>query len=99
MNKLNIRLFTVIAVFLFLSACTTGRQYVLLGESTIPGSNAVSIVNVKIENANASGCKAISVGGYGLGNEGTLIGIPVLVDCPAGTDLLPDGTRSTSPSP
>ena len=98
MKKLNIRLITGVVVVLFLSGCT-GTQYVLLGESTIPGTQAVAEANIKIKNANASGCKAISVGGYGLGNEGTLIGIPVLVDCPAGTNLLPDGTLSTSPSP
>ena len=94
MLKLNFRLFTGIGVVLFLAGCTTGTQFVLLGESTIPGSQAVAEANIRISNANASGCKAISVGGYGLGEEVTLIGIPVLVDCPAGTKLLPDGTLS-----
>jgi hypothetical protein len=92
---LNIKLLTGIALILFLAGCGTGTQYVLLGESTIPGTQAVAEANIRIHNANASGCKAISVGGYGLGNKGgTLIGIPVLVDCPAGTNLLPDGTLS-----
>ena len=97
MNKLNIKLIIGIVLVMFLSGCSTGKQYVLLGESTIPGTQAVAEANIRIHNANASGCKAISVGGYGLGNEGTLIGIPVLVDCPAGTNLLPDGTLSPSP--
>ena len=97
MNKSYIRLIVGIIVVLFLSGCATGTQYVLLGESTIPGTQAVAEANIRIHNANASGCKAISVGGYGIGNEGTLIGIPVLVDCPAGTNLLPDGTLSPSP--
>lgn len=87
-----------LVVLSLLSGCaintSTGTQYVLLGESTIPGSQAVAEANIRISNANASGCKAISVGGYGLDGEGTLIGIPVLVDCPTGTNLLPDGTLS-----
>jgi len=86
------RLLIVTVTLLFLTSCATGRQFDLLGESTIPGSNAAGQVNVKISNANASGCKAVSVGGYGLAGEGTLIGIPVLVDCPAGTNLSPTGT-------
>ncbi len=94
MKKLKIRLIVSLTVVLFLSGCATGAQFVLLGESTIPGSQAVGEVNVLIANANASGCKAVSVGGYGLDGEGTLVGIPVLVDCPAGTKLLPNGTLS-----
>jgi len=80
-----------------LAACSgTGNQVILLGESTIPGSQAVGEANVAVRNANAAGCNAISVGGYGLDGEGTLIGIPVLVECPAGVRLLPNGTRDTS---
>lgn len=99
MNKLKLRLFAGIAVILLMSGCATGTQYVLLGESTIPGSQAVAEANIMISNANAAGCKAISVGGYGMGGEGTLIGIPVLVDCPAGIKLLPNGVRDTSVTP
>jgi hypothetical protein len=94
MEKAKIRIFMCITMALILSGCATGTQYVLLGESTIPGSQAVAEANIRVSNANASGCKAVSVGGYGLDGEGTLIGIPVLVDCPAGTKLLPDGTLS-----
>ena len=99
MNKLKIRLFTGIAVILFLSGCGTGTQYVLLGESPLPGERARATVNIRIANANDSGCKAISVGGYGLAPKDTVavVGIPVLVDCPAGTKLLPDGTLDLSP--
>ena len=95
MNKLKIRLCAGI-VAVFLTGCDTGSQFVLLGESTVPGSMAVAEVNIRISNANASGCKAISVGGYGLDPKetATVIGVPVLVDCPAGTNLLPDGTLS-----
>jgi hypothetical protein len=94
MEKAKIRIFMCITMALILSGCATGTQFVLLGESTIPGSQAVAEANIRVSNANASGCKAVSVGGYGLDGEGTLIGIPVLVDCPAGTKLLPDGTLS-----
>jgi|GEM_PF-2164276 len=83
-----------------LAACTgTGNQVVLLGEGTIPGTQAVGEANVAIRNANAAGCNAISVGGYGLDGEGTLIGIPVLVECPAGVRLLPNGARDPSSTP
>ncbi len=97
MNKLKIRLFTGVAfVFLFLSGCATGTQFVLLGESPLPGSKAVREVNIMISNANANGCKAVSVGGYGLAPEDlvAVVGIPVLVDCPKGIKLLPNGTLS-----
>ena len=80
-----------------LAACSgTGNQFVLLGESTIPGSQAVAEANIAIKNANNAGCNAISVGGYGLAGEGTLVGVPVLVECPAGVRLLPNGTPDTS---
>ena len=94
MNMVNSRTSLAIAGAILCSGCATGNQFVLLGESTVPGTQAVAEANIRIGNANASGCKAISVGGYGLGDEATLIGIPVLVDCPAGTNLLPDGTLS-----
>jgi uncharacterized protein YceK len=91
--------FLPIAVVLLLSGCGTGNQFILLGEGTIPGSQAVGEANVAVKNANAAGCNAISVGGYGLAGEGTLIGVPVLVECPAGVRLLPNGALDTSPAP
>lgn len=94
------KLFAMAASALALTACTgTGNQFILLGESTIPGSQAVGEANVAVRNANAAGCNAISVGGYGLGSEATLIGVPVLVECPAGVRLLPNGTLDTTPAP
>ncbi len=78
----------------------TNNQFILLGESTIPGSQAVGEANVAVANANAAGCNAVSVGGYGLGGMteggggGTLIGVPVLVECPQGVKLLPNGARA-----
>ncbi len=100
MNKLKVRLFTGIAfIILFLSGCATGPQFVLLGESPLPGGRAVRDVNIAIRNANANGCRAVSVGGYGLAPEDTVavVGIPVLVDCPNGIKLLPNGTLDLSP--
>jgi hypothetical protein len=71
-----------------------GTQIVLLGESFASGSEAVNEVNTAIANAAAAGCEAISVGGYGAAGEGLVIGVPVLVDCPRGTTLLPNGARA-----
>lgn len=91
------RLFILAASGFALAACTgtgTGNQFIVLGEGTIPGSQAVGEANLAIKNANAAGCNAISVGGYGLGGEGTLIGVPVLIECPLGIQLLPNGTRA-----
>lgn len=69
---------------------------VLLGESFAAGSEAVVEVNNAIANAERAGCRAISVGGYAAGagveqGGGLVIGVPVLVKCPRGTVLLPDG--------
>jgi hypothetical protein len=73
---------------------TTG--IVLLGDSMAAGSEAVVEVNNAVANAERAGCRAISVGGYAAGaavevGGGLVIGIPVLVECPRGTVLLPDG--------
>ncbi len=88
------------SVFILLTGCAgTGNQFIVLGEGTIPGSQPVGEANVAVRNANAEGCNAISVGGYGLGSEATLIGIPVLIECPSGIRLLPNGTRDTTPAP
>ena len=88
------------SVLILLTGCEgTGNQFIVLGEGTIPGSQVVGEANVAVRNANAAGCNAISVGGYGLAGEGTLIGIPVLIECPSGIRLLPNGTRDTTPAP
>ena len=87
---------TLSVVALLAAGCrppaSSGTQFVLLGDSAVTGAEAVQEANNKIANAAGSGCKAISVGGYGVVAETLEIGIPVLVDCPAGTTLLPDGT-------
>ena len=92
------QLIAIVATGLLLASCAgTQNQFIVLGESTIPGSMAVGEANVAVKNANAAGCNAISVGGYGLGSEATLIGVPVLIECPAGVRLLPNGTRDMTP--
>ena len=69
----------------------SGTQIVLLGQSTSGGQVAAQQVNRFIANAEAAGCNAISVGGYAAAEDGVIIGIPVLVECPQGTRLGPDG--------
>ncbi len=75
---------------------TPTTRSVLLGESFASGSEAVVEVNNAIINAERAGCRAVSVGGYAAGaaaeqGGGLVIGVPVLVKCPLGTVLLPDG--------
>lgn len=69
-------------------------QFVLVGESSASGEDAANEANIKVKNAAGSGCNAISVGGYATGGEGLIIGVPVLVDCPLNTRLLPNGTAA-----
>jgi len=71
---------------------SASTQIILLGESHASGADAVQEATNKVNNAASSGCKAVSVGGYATGGEGLIIGVPVLVDCPLNTQLLPDGT-------
>jgi len=91
---------SLLAIGLLVGACTlpSGTQIVVVGESGASGSEASNEVNMIIANAERSGCEAISVGGYGAGARveggGLLIGIPVLLECPQGTILLPDGTAA-----
>ncbi len=79
------------------ASAAQANQQVLLGNSFASGDEATAEVNLKIANASAAGCKAISIGGYGLGGgeTGKEIGIPVLLDCPIGVDLLPNGQATT----
>ncbi len=69
---------------------------VLLGESSASGAEAVREANIALANAERAGCKAIAVGGYaGASPEqggGLVIGVPVMVKCPVGVVLRPDGT-------
>jgi len=69
---------------------------VLLGESSASGAEAVQEANTALANAERAGCKAISVGGYAAASPeqggGLVIGVPVMVKCPVGTVLRPDGT-------
>lgn len=90
----------VLFVTTFASAASA-NQHVLLGSSFATGDEAAAEANLMIANANAAGCKAISVGGYGLADleAGKEIGIPVLMDCPPGVDLLPNGKASNRGGP
>jgi len=89
------RIATVALGAAMLAACAPSNppstQIVVLGESFAAGSEAVNEVNLAIANASAAGCEAVSVGGYAAGGEGLIIGVPVLLDCPLGTQLLPTG--------
>lgn len=96
-NLTVILIFAILVVVIYgqftrTSGQPSGTQIVLVGTSNSSGAAAAAMVNSFIGNAASSGCEAISVGGYAAGGEGLVIGIPVLVDCPAGTTLNPDGT-------
>jgi hypothetical protein len=82
------------------SACTTvgtsstGNEIILLGESNATGEAATAQANLALRNAQAAGCHGISVGGYAAGGieaGGIVYGIPLMVRCPAGVRLLPNG--------
>jgi hypothetical protein len=100
MKKMTVAiLITAVAVLLALggyqlNTFTRGgrTQLVLAGESFVSGADAIQKANTIIKNAAACGCRAISVGGYGAADAGMVVGVPVLLDCPSGTTLLPIGT-------
>ncbi len=85
-----------LAGFICLSSCAQpaaapSTQVILIGSSFAGGAEAAIEANNALQNATAAGCKAISVGGYGAASEGQEIGVVVLVECPQGTRLLPNG--------
>ncbi len=96
MNKKFTAILLLFSVVLFISGChrayVRGTQVIVVGESFASGAEAVKEANNFVQNATVGGCKAISVGGYGAGAEGLVIGVPVLLECPQGTNLLPNGT-------
>ena len=96
MRKKSLGFGLLIVAVMFISGCLhtpiRGTQTIVVGESFASGAEAAKEANNFIINAAGSGCKAISVGGYGAGGEGLIIGVPVLLDCPQGTRLLPNGT-------
>lgn len=97
MKNSLLTLSVIVFIVTVISSCVTSQpstQIVLLGESNASGAEAVQEANNKVVNAAGSGCEAISVGGYGAGGEGLVIGVPVLVKCPVNTRLLPDGTAA-----
>ena len=99
MKNSTIFLSLVLLISLFVVGCggssqPSGVQIVLLGESNASGEAAVQQANLAVANAAGSGCNAISVGGYATGGEGLVFGVPVLVECPTGTQLLPNGSAA-----
>lgn len=74
-----------------------GNEIVLLGESNINGESAVQQAVLILRNAQAVGCRGLSVGGYATttGEPGAIVyGVPVMVSCPPGVRLLPNGSRA-----
>ena len=101
MKKKTVLLGFFLPVIMLITGCpgptqtpSPSTQIILLGESFASGPEAVQEANKRIANATSSGCKAISVGGYGASGERLIIGVPVLLECPLGTQLLPDGTAA-----
>ena len=70
------------------------NDFVFLGESNITGEEAAQEANLIVRNANAAGCRGVSVGGYAATNVDPpmlVYGVPVMVSCPPGVVLLPNG--------
>lgn len=66
-------------------------SHVVIGESFATGAEAAQELQLAINRAQTVGCRAISVGGYGAGGEGMVIGIAALMSCPGDIDLIPTG--------
>ncbi len=82
--------------FLTLAGCTGGAQFVIYGDSFATVAEAAQEANLAIERAAQAGCRAISVGGIGAGGAsetsgGLVLAVPVLLDCPPGTDIIATG--------
>lgn len=84
---------------LLASACATvpgggGNSIVLLGESNVNGESATQQANLALRNAQAAGCRGISVGGYAASTvdpPAIVYGVPVMVSCPPLVRLAPNG--------
>ncbi len=66
-------------------------SHVIIGESNASGAEAAQELQLAINRSQTVGCEAISVGGYGAGGEGLIIGIAALMSCPRDIDLIPTG--------
>ena len=71
-------------------AAGTNSQ-VIIGESFASGAEAAQELQLAINRVETVGCEAKSIGGYGAGGEGLIIGLAALVTCPDGVDLIPTG--------
>ena len=74
----------------------SGVQFVIYGDSFATVAEAAQEANLAIERAAQAGCRAISVGGVGAGGAGEtggglVLAVPVLIECPAGTDIITTG--------
>jgi len=96
-----VRISTVITAAAFLGGCTqligANNEFVFLGESNVAGEEAAQEANLIVRNANAAGCRGVSVGGYATSGRfergGQVVyGVPVMVSCPSGVVLLPNGS-------
>ena len=71
------------------------NDFVFLGESNVNGAEAAQEANLIVRNANAAGCHGVSVGGYAtttIDPPKVVYGVPVMVRCPPGIVLLPNGS-------
>ncbi|REL29568.1 hypothetical protein [Thalassotalea euphylliae] len=67
------------------------KSFVIVGESNAGGVEAAQELQLAINRSQTVGCKAISVGGYGAGGEGMVLGIAALISCPVGVHIIPTG--------
>ncbi|REL26886.1 hypothetical protein DXX93_10095 [Thalassotalea euphylliae] len=67
------------------------KSFVIVGESNAGGVDAAQELQLAINRSQTVGCKAISVGGYGAGGEGMVLGIAALISCPLGVHIIPTG--------
>lgn len=91
----------MLAAAYVLAGCAMGptgpsNDFVFLGESNANGEIAAQQANLIVRNANQAGCRGVSVGGYATSAIDVspiqqIYGVPVMVNCPAGVVLLPNG--------
>ncbi len=89
------RMIFVLAALSVAACARSTNEFVFLGESNVSGEDAAGEANLIVRNANAAGCEGVSVGGYAVATEdppANVYGVPVLIDCPQGVVLLPNGS-------
>lgn len=98
MNTRSIGVASLIASAIFITGCqhnpvSTGptKSFVVIGESSATGADAAQELQLAINRSQTVGCKAISVGGYGAGGEGMILGLAALISCPTNVHIIPTG--------